>query len=338
MNIFLKSLLFLTIVYFIINLTVNKYNIFKSKFYNKHQKLIGQEFVPQIGGFIFLIYIIFFYSKFDNTIIIFSIPIFFIGIFSDINFLTSPNKRLLFQFFVLLIFLYFYEYGINDVRIEYLNSILKNFYINLFFTLFCILIILNGSNFIDGTNGLNLGYFLSILIIILYLALTDSLYVDIQKIYILVFVIFFLLLINFFNFIYLGDSGAYLVSFIVSSVLIKLHNDNPNISPYFIALLLWYPAFENFFSIIRKKLVNSSPLDPDTNHLHQLIYKFLIMKKIRNIYANQFTSIIIVFYNLIIFILSINSIYETYQMIFLLSLNVIIYLCSYKFLKIALQK
>ena len=39
--------------------------------------------------------------------------------------------------------------------------------------------------------------------------------------------------------------------------------------------LLWYPAYETLFSIIRKVLTKKSALSPDNLHLHQLIYIYL---------------------------------------------------------------
>ena len=70
----------------------------------------------------------------------------------------------------------------------------------------------------------------------------------------------------------LGDAGAYTLSFFVGFLIIKCHNFNPNISPYFFITLLWYPCFENLFSIIRKIKSKFSPLTPDNNHLHHLIF------------------------------------------------------------------
>lgn len=339
MNLFFKSFLYLFVIYLVLNFIVYKFNIFKTKFHNKHQKLVGKESIPQIGGFIFLSYVLIHISNFNHTVIFFSIFVFIIGFLSDINFLSSPNKRLSLQLIVILFFLYFYEYRINDLRIDIFNNFFTNYYFKLIFTAFCVLILINGSNFIDGSNGLNLGYFFSILVSINYLILIDNINFDIQTIHILLIGISFLLILNFFNYLYLGDSGAYLISFIVGSILIQIHYNNTNISPYFIALLLWYPAFENFFSIIRKKISNSSPLDPDINHLHQLIFKFLIInKKIKNIYANQLTSVIIVTYNLIILIISIDYINKTNYMILILIVNVVVYLGTYNYLKMKLKK
>ena len=53
--------------------------------------------------------------------------------------------------------------------------------------------------------------------------------------------------------------------------------------PSLIVLFLWYPCYENLFSIVRKFKFNRSPMDPDKNHVHLLshlnhllIYYFLL--------------------------------------------------------------
>ena len=57
---------------------------------------------------------------------------------------------------------------------------------------------------------------------------------------------------NFFQKIYLGDSGSYIVALVTSFFTLEFVNANDMISPYFICLLLWYPAFENLFTIVRR--------------------------------------------------------------------------------------
>ena len=51
-------------------------------------------------------------------------------------------------------------------RVVFFDNILKNYYFNLLFTVFCLLILINGSNFIDGLNSLLISY-LAIVIYIL---------------------------------------------------------------------------------------------------------------------------------------------------------------------------
>ena len=145
-----------------------------------------------------------------------------------------------------------------------------------------------------------------------------------------------LLIIFFFNFfskIYLGDSGVFLLGLIMSAELILLSNSNLNpnkfISPIFIVLLLWYPAFENLFSIIRKNLNNIGPGYPDNQHLHQLIFLIVKKKIINKTYANSITGVLINFYNLIVFLIGVRFISNSTYLSFLLVINIVVYILFY---------
>ena len=84
------------------------------------------------------------------------------------------------------------EAQINDLRNDYLNNLISNNYFSLFFTIFCLIVLINRSNFIDGLDGLNLGYFLIILIVIY---IENSLVLSIDKNQ--VFIIFLFYFISF---------------------------------------------------------------------------------------------------------------------------------------------
>ena len=104
----------------------------------------------------------------------------------------------------------------------------------------------------------------------------------------------------------------------------------PFISPYFNVLLLWYPAFETLFSIIRKSKTKKSPIKPDTNHFHHLLFFFIEKKfRLKKLISNNLSSSIIILYNFIIFNISVINIYFTYFHIILIMINVIIYLIVY---------
>ena len=93
----------------------------------------------------------------------------------------------------------------------------------------------------------------------------------------LIFILFLIFIFNLFGIIILGDSGSYLLSLYLGLYLIKLSNLNILISPFFIVLLLWYPCFELLFSIIRRKIKNKDSYIPDTHHLHQMLYKLILL-------------------------------------------------------------
>ena len=197
------------------------------------------------------------------------------------------------------------------------------------------LVLINGSNFIDGLDGLNLGYFFLIILIILFLSNKHNIVVENNQIKTIFLITSFLLVLNVINYLYLGDSGSYLIGFIFGVLLIDLNNNNYFISPYFIALLLWYPAFENLFSIIRKRIVKKDPLKPDNLHFHQLLFNFLKQSKIKIVkkYSNSASSSLIIFYNSIAFIIGANFINHTKILLLIILINVLAYLIFYYLLK-----
>ena len=317
----IKSVIILFILYFALR------SIFKkliTKHYNIHQKFAGKESIPLIGGLILISYCLINYSSLDNLTIVSSIIIFFLGILSDINYLQSPKKRLVIQIIVVISYIYLSNINLLDLRSDLLNLIFLNTYGKIIFLTFCFLVLINGSNFIDGLNGLNLGYFLIVISIIGFLNLDSKINYDNEKVLFLIIPIIFLLIFNFFNLLYLGDSGAYLIGFLVGIFLVDVNFQNSHMSPYFIALLLWYPAFENLFSIIRKLTRNFNPVLPDTLHLHQLIFQHIKDKNYQfKKYSNQISSLIILGYNFFIFFISLNYFSETKYLLLLLSTNII---------------
>ena len=141
--------------------------------------------------------------------------------------------------------------------------------------------------------------------------------------------------LNLLNFTFLGDNGAYFLGFFFGSLLISIYNLNVNlISPYFIILLLWYPCFENLFSIIRKIIQNISPAKPDNKHLHQYIFIFLKYKlNTKNFTSNIIASLFINIFNLLILYYGSLNINHTPTQISLIVFSVIFYVLIYLFLR-----
>ena len=192
------------------------------------------------------------------------------------------------------------------------------------------MIIVNGTNFIDGLNGLVLGYFVSILIVIYNLQLFKNLNVTQFEILYFIELLFFLLLFNFFNKLYIGDGGSYLLGFSFGIFLITIYESNTFISPFFIVLLLWYPCFENLFSIIRKYRFNLSPLNSDNKHFHQLLFYFIKKNfKLSSLTSNNLSSILINIFNILTFSIGAIDIFNTQLQILILLFNITIYIYIY---------
>jgi len=332
------------ISFFILIFLLNHYSKKKFLLTNKtgdlHQSFTSSEVVPLLGGiYLFYGFFIIFYELSLMNILLISV-FFLIGLFSDLKLIKAPNFRLVLQFIVISIFVFYNQLEIINTRIYFLDSLLEIKYFNTLFVVFCILIIINGSNFIDGVNTNVIGYYIIISAILIFLGLTNELSENINNLYLWIFFCSVVYTLNFFNKIYLGDSGAYFLGFIYSIILINTYLLNQNISPFFIVLLLWYPGFENLFSLIRKLRINRSPMKPDQNHLHQLIFLFIRLKfKIDKKKTNTISGSLINLYNLLIFTISIQDIHDTQLQILLILLNVLVYCSIYIcLLRIKLKK
>ena len=324
-------------------LFINKFLLKKNILINEtgdlHQKFSSKSSVPLTGGiFIFLGFL--FYYDGIYSFILFSLAILVLGILSDLKLIRSAKKKLLLQIFFILLYIIYNDVQLSDTRIDFLDMILRNNYINYFFVTFCILIIVNGSNFIDGMNTLCIGYYLLITSIIYYLKLSDLISIENISILYLFIVLLFAFIINLKNKFFLGDSGAYLIGFLFSILLINIYKWNPGLSPFFIILLLWYPSYENLFSIFRKNILKKSAMYPDAKHAHQLIY-FFINKRYRltSFQSNIFTSQIINTYNFLIMLIALNFISNSKIQISLIVFNIMFYnliylkLFKYKYTK-----
>lgn len=254
--------------------------------------------IPLSGGiYIFLSIIILSILNsnllFNPRINFFLILILILGIFSDVKKDFSPKIRIIIQFIILVFFIYINnEIIINKTNIEFLDFIIQSDLAKFIFTLFCIITLLNGFNFMDGVNGLVSGYIISIIIILnlIFFKSTNMFYYNDL---ILVFFIFFLF--NICGKSFLGDNGIYILSILVSFLVINILNKIPESSPIIAVSLLWYPAIENLFTIVRRLLNKKLAYLPDKLHLHSLIFRKLKLsiRFLPEKYKNTLTGLLI---------------------------------------------
>ena len=320
--------IFTIILSFFLIFLCNKKNFLLSKSGDKHQEFSSQITTPLIGGIIIFCSIFTFKIYNFDIFLIFISSIFIIGLFSDLKKMNSPILRLILQLLVIVLTVFSLNLILVNTRIIFLDYLLNNYYFAIIFTSFCILIIVNGTNFIDGINSLVIGYYIIISFVLLFLQhkgfILSSNFLPIS----LLICLTILYYLNLFNKLYLGDSGAYLLGFIFSIELINLYLKN-TISPFFIILLLWYPAFENLFSILRKASFKKSPINPDTNHLHQLIFSYFVKKNLSSLKANNITGISINIYNGVIVLISLLDPLSTEIQIILIIVNILVYTFLY---------
>jgi UDP-N-acetylmuramyl pentapeptide phosphotransferase/UDP-N-acetylglucosamine-1-phosphate transferase len=309
------------------------YFLLSNNSFSNHKSFINNtNFVPMSGGiYLFLTLLLFKYQIFFNLNILILIAILFTGILSDVIKNFSPRLRLFIQFILILIFLVKNEIFISDTRINFFNHLLEIKLITYLFTSYCLLILINGANFIDGINLSAAGYFLIIIAAVFFLGLNNEVTFDLYLTKVLIISLVVFLFFNFLKYAFLGDNGVYLLSFISGVFVIQLITSNAIISPYFAINLLWYPCFENLFSIIRKIISKKDPMTPDNMHLHHLLYFFI--KNHFNLSANNLTGLVILINNFLIIFFSLLYFNQTKFLILIIVFSIMYYLISFYLLR-----
>ena len=323
-----------SIIFFIFILIAHyickKFNFFLDEKDHDHKKFASNQKNYFVGGFfIALILICEFIEQKDYLYGLFFISIFIIGLLADFKLFNNPKLRLLIQISLLIIFVYILDIKIPSTRIEIVDILLENDFINYSFTVFCLAILINGSNFVDGINTLLINYYIITLGLILFFL--KDVNIDQNFIINLFSLLIIILLFNVFGQIILGDSGAYILSLFVGLILIEISNVNNFISPYFIILLIWYPCFELLFSMIRRIVLNFYSYEPDTMHIHQMILRIINNNlKLKSNNLNHFLAASIInLYNLFILMIASNYSDKTNTMLVLIVLNITVYILIY---------
>tara|TARA_A100001015_G_scaffold320117_2_gene445381 strand:- start:2667 stop:3116 length:450 start_codon:yes stop_codon:yes gene_type:complete len=144
------------------------------------------------------------------------------------------------------------------------------------------------------------------------------------------FLIFYIF--NLFGKYFLGDNGVYVVSIFISIYIIRFINlNNDHVSSLLALNLLWYPAFENLFSIVRRKLTNQKVQTADRKHLHILIFEKISRHNNYKI-SNSLSGIFLNLYMSIGIFIS-TFFYNRSDILLLITLvNIILYLITYFYL------
>ena len=307
-----------------------------------------KELIPRSGGLaciisltIFFILYNFLFNIFLFNYFVLSILLFSIGFLEDIKFKISPKYRLGLMIIVLSFFILFSSITIQSIDLKFLNTLMNYKAFSIAFTLLCLLFIINGANLIDGFNGLLAIHLLIINIVLAFLNFNNG-NEELGWIITAQIVILFSFLV--FNFpqakMFMGDSGSYLFGSLIALNIIKTNNLNPEVSSFFFCVLLFYLFFEVFFSFLRKLYFRKSPVKPDKNHLHMLVYNFLEKSK-RFKDSNYVNSIVInlVYLFLIfpVFFFLDNGVICRYLFFILLAIYLYFYYYLYNFKKINIK-
>lgn len=254
-----------------------------------NQRKVHQKIMPRLGGLAIFIsfligvviiqpsdsYLIAFFNldgSIHLPIILGSIIIILTGVFDDVKEI-SPKVKLLGQIVAALIVVV-----VGDIRVEFINlpfgGELNFGYLSIPITMIWIIGITNAINLIDGLDGLAAGVSTIALFTIAGMAFTmGNSYVMIMALILAVSSLGFLL----YNFhpakIFMGDTGALFLGFMIAVLSLLGFKGVTFVSLVIPIIILGVPISDTLFAIVRR-LVNKQPLSaPDKSHLHHCLLR-----------------------------------------------------------------
>lgn len=217
-------------------------------------------------------------------VLIYFLPVLIATIPEDLHITTSPMYRLIAMAVSAILFFTQVEITLPEIDIPLLQPILTSPGALPLFYIIATMLLMNGCNFIDGTNGLLLSSaiisFASLGVIVVQddVFNTDILMVIIPTLLVLLTTMAF----NYpFGKLFLGDIGAYWIGWSLAITIIWVYGSHPDLVTWSAPLLIFYPIMEVIFSFVRKIYQKKSPFKPDRKHLHLKLY-FLLQKSLQS--------------------------------------------------------
>ena len=296
MNIYTLLAIFSIIVYFIIYNYRNKIgNLLRVVDLPDEKRKIHKIPTPKTASYSialvvlsFLIsnYFLGFYDKDINAVLLGTLLIFLIGFIDDRNKLSASTKIAsitLVTFFLCFLsenlvidkfYLYTFDFFFD----------LKNF--SIFFTILCVLCLVNALNLADGINGLATGIIFLWLFYINQIFYLNNLDFMINIIFINLILIF---LYNYKGHHFLGDSGSLMLSSFIAFLIIYLHNKNISYPNHLnnsetLIIILIIPVLDMIRLFFERLFQKKNPGIGDNNHLHHYLVKILSTKKALLVY------------------------------------------------------
>ena len=290
------------------------------------QRKLKKTKTPLTGGLIILsfIYLYFFLNQLDLTILqhenfqidsvfLTAVSFLFILGFCDDKYDLSPNLKLI----ILIILFSTTVYLDKSLLISELDFKTFNLSFNIksysfFFVIFCLIVFSNATNMFDGINLQCSSYFL---FIILYLQVIFANNLEIYPFYFSLTVgILFFIFLNINNESYLGDSGVYILSFILGVLIIKSYN-NGYLYCDQILLMMLIPGIDMIRLTFARIYNGKHPFKADNEHIHHIM-----SKKFSEL------EIFLINYNLIIIPNILAYIFEQYILFIIISTIIYIFI------------
>ncbi len=232
------------------------------------------------GGYFFVIslvnyyFISYFFLESNLEFTIFPLIAFIIGALDD-KYNINPFLRLILISILVLILIHFYsEYNVNFLILD--EKIFKiDTPFDIIFTCLCFLLLVNAINFADGINCLA-----SLIFLFNFVYLGIKFDQNTFLLLVITIALTFFIYMNWKNKCFLGDGGVYLLSFLISQLIIFNYKSNyETFHVEEILLLLYLPGYDLLRLFIYRIFKKKNPFKGDDNHIHHLLLKKLGLLK-----------------------------------------------------------
>ena len=202
------------------------------------------------------------------------LPVFLGGLGEDIGFNVSARIRLVLSFASALCAGLLFNCWIPRLGIPGLEFVTSYLVLSALLTIVVSAGISQAFNLIDGLNGLAIGISLLTGLGLGGIAHSVGDYTLSSICWVLMASLAGTMVFNFpFGKIFLGDAGAYSLGHIFVWIGILILNRNPEVQPFAILLIFFWPTSDMLFSIYRRYRSNRPIDQPDRLHYHQLVMR-----------------------------------------------------------------
>lgn len=228
-----------------------------------------------VGVYVAFIISMAFFMKSDVQIrglLIGSTIMFFGGLIDDF-YTLSPKKKFAFQIIAAIVVIYFGKITLDKIFLPF-NIVIDMGIVSFIVTFFWLTGITNAVNLIDGLDGLATGISMIIMLVIALISTIDGRF-DIMKMsLILAGALGGFLVFNFHPAkIFLGDSGALFIGFMIATISLMGFKSSTFITLGLPILMCGVPIVDTLSAILRRTLSGHRIDEADRNHLHHVLMR-----------------------------------------------------------------
>jgi UDP-N-acetylmuramyl pentapeptide phosphotransferase/UDP-N-acetylglucosamine-1-phosphate transferase len=232
-----------------------------------------------------------------SLLLLSAIPLLAVGLLEDFGVYQSPSRRLASSFVAGAVFIAVTGTYLQDPGTFLLNAIFEYWLIAAFFTLIITSGIVNAFNLIDGLNGFSGSVSLVAAIGIAAVSYKAGLSHIVFSAGIICGAVIGFLMLNFpFGKIFLGDTGAYVIGFLLSWMSLDVLMEAPEVSPWAMLMMFFWPFADTILTISRRIMSGHPVGQPDRLHFHHVVMRIIeigFLGRDGRVYSNPLAAIVL---------------------------------------------